>query len=229
VKTIRRWFVKQDENRAVQAACVMRAEIRDLALGAKGFLAEQEGLKLFELARESSQNAPCLEIGSYCGKSALYLAEGCRAAGRFSVYSVDHHRGSVEQQPGQQYFDPELFDASRNAVNTLPRFLATVSQASLQDWVIPIVGESGRVAANWSAPLSLVFIDGAHSEDDVRTDYESWSGHIMPGGYLCFHDVFLKPEEGGQAPRQYFERAAGSPAWRTEGVFKTLGVLRRRR
>src|ERR1700732_1542987 len=84
----------------------MRPEVRRQALAAKGFLTEEEGDRLFKLAQRCSRVAPCVEIGAYCGKSTLFLGEGCRY-GRYSLFSIDHHRGSVEQQPGEPYFDPE--------------------------------------------------------------------------------------------------------------------------
>ena len=75
----------------------------------KGFLDEEEGLFLYRTAERAASRGPCLEVGSYCGKSAIYLGMGCRAQGGI-LFSIDHHRGSEEQQPGEEYFDPALFD-----------------------------------------------------------------------------------------------------------------------
>jgi len=207
----------------------MRRELVQRAMNAKGFLAEGEGLKLFELAQTASRNAPCLEIGSYCGKSSVFLAEGCRVSGRFGLFSIDHHRGSEEQQSGQPFFDPELYDPSAGRINTIPHFLRNLEQSGLLDWVIPILGESARVARNWTnGGLSLIFIDGGHSDDDVTSDYELWSPHIIPGGYLCFHDVYPDPAVGGQAPYRVFEQARMLEKWRFAGLFGSLGVLERK-
>ena len=203
----------------------MRPEVRRLALAAKGFLSEEEGDRLFELAQRSSRLAPCVEIGSYCGKSTLFLGEGCRH-GRYNLFSVDHHRGSEEQQPGMPYFDPDLFDEHTQSPNTLPEFLKNLARADLLNCVIPIVGDSVRVAENCAGlQFSLVFIDGGHSEADAEADFEHWSRLLMPGGYLCLHDIYLKPEEGGQAPRQVWERAQASGLWRRMGLHGSLGVL----
>jgi MMP 1-O-methyltransferase len=206
----------------------IRPETLDLARAAEGFLAEEEGIKLFELAERSAYGAPCLEIGSYCGKSTLFLAEGCRASGGHCVFSIDHHSGSAEQQPGQEYYNPKLYDHELGRINTLPHFLRNLFQAGLLDWVIPVIGDSARVGKNWAGPLALVFIDGGHTDENVRSDYETWCRHVISGGYVCFHDVFLDPAAGGQAPRRLFDEAKGSRMWELEGLYSTLGVLRRR-
>ncbi len=207
----------------------MREEVRRLALEAKGFLSEAEGLRLFELAVESSGRAPCLEIGSYCGKSTLYLAEGCRVAGGHPLLAIDHHRGSEEQQPGQCYFDPDLFDAGEQIVNTLDTFMKNIRQAGLVDWVIPIVAHAHRVARYWPhGELSLVFIDGSHSVEDVLRDFHLWSSRVIADGYLCIHDIFADPAEGGQGPHQVFQFAQYTGLWEHVDQVETLGTLRRR-
>jgi len=207
----------------------LREHVRSVALGAKGFLAEAEGLCLYRLAKEISGLAPCLEIGSYCGKSALFLAEGCRARGRYPLFTVDHHEGSEEQQPGEPYFDPDLYDAAQGAMTTLPALLRNIRLAGLQDWAIPIVAASERLGRYWPAEsLSLVFIDGGHSEAAAFGDYETWSPALKPGGYLCIHDIHPNPEDGGQAPYRVLEHASAAPGWDYVGTVETLGMLRRR-
>jgi predicted O-methyltransferase YrrM len=207
----------------------MRSLTRELALQAKGFLSEADGLRLYDLAYRAAGDGPCVEIGSYCGKSALFLGEGCRARGRYRLFSVDHHAGSEEQQPGQEYFDAEVYDAARGRVDTLPHFLDNIARASLADWILPIVGRSSTVAANWpNADLALVFIDGGHSKTSVEDDFRGWSRLLISGGWLCVHDVFPNPACGGQAPYEVFESARASGRWRFEGLFGSLGVLRHR-
>ncbi len=175
----------------------------------KGFLDKDEGLRLYALAAEVSAGAPCLEIGSYCGKSALYLGAGCRKNGSI-LFSVDHHRGSEEQQPGEEYFDPETYDMDAGSMNTFPFFRKTLELGKLEDTVIPLVTSSAVAARKWATPLSLVFIDGGHSYEAAFTDYCSWAGHVIPGGFLVIHDIFKNPEDGGQAPYDIYCLAAGS-------------------
>lgn len=192
----------------------------------KGFLDEDEGRKLYEFAYEASRLGPCLEIGSYCGKSALYLGTACRE-NKSILYSIDHHRGSEEHQPGEEYFDPELFDFKIGKVDTFRHFRDTIEMAALEETVVPIVCRSEIAARMWSIPLSLIFIDGGHSYEAVSIDYCSWVKHIVPGGYLIIHDIFEDPEKGGQAPYRIYQKAFRSGLFSEFYIIKTLGVLRR--
>ena len=192
----------------------------------KGFLDEEEGRCLYEMACLASRLGPCLEIGSYCGKSTLYIGSACKK-NRGILYSIDHHRGSEEQQPGEQYFDPDLFDPLSQQVDTFKEFKRTLEAAKLTDTVVPIVSRSKVAARMWSTPLSLVFIDGGHSQAAVSTDYHSWAKHIIPGGYLLFHDIFSDPRQGGQAPYQVYKTALASGCYQKLSMVKTLGVLQR--
>jgi hypothetical protein len=193
----------------------------------KGFLDEMEGEALYRLAREGCRHGPCLEIGSYCGKSTLYLGTACKENNRI-LFSIDHHRGSEEQQPGEEYFDPELFDCQTFHVDTFRAFRKTLSDADLENTVVPLVCQSEVAARAWDIKLGLVFIDGGHALETVKTDYLLWSGHLMPGGYLLFHDIFKNPDEGGQAPYNIYKLALSSGDFKEEPMVKTLGVLRRK-
>lgn len=193
----------------------------------KGFLDAAEGLRLYETACLATRLGPCLEIGSYCGKSACFLGPACREAGTI-LFSVDHHRGSEEQQPGEGYFDAELFDHRRWTVDTLGHFRRTLQLAGLEETVVPLVCASTVAARAWATPLGLVFIDGGHALETVRADYDSWSGHIRPGGFLLIHDIFEDPSEGGQAPWLVYQTALGSGLFDELPRTKSLGVLRRR-
>lgn len=202
--------------------------IDDIAkMDVKGFLDKDEGRRLYELAREAGARGPCLEIGSYCGKSTLYLGLGCRERGAV-LFSIDHHRGSEEQQPGEEYFAPELFDEREGRIDTFRLFRRTIEKACLEDTVVPIVSCSDVVARAWSTPLSLVFIDGGHSYRAAFNDYLSWVSHVMPGGYLVVHDIFPDPNEGGQAPWYIYNRALESGLFTALPMVGTLGALRRR-
>jgi predicted O-methyltransferase YrrM len=192
----------------------------------KGFMDAAESMRLYELACEASRMGPCLEIGSYCGLSAAYLGMGCRENGGF-LYSIDHHRGSEEQQPGQEYFDPDLVDPQTGLIDTFPLFKKTIAALGLEDTVIPIVAKSALVALNWSTPLSLVFIDGGHTFEAAFADYSGWVSHIMPGGFLVIHDIFPDPAAGGQAPYAIYKMALASGLFTELPAVKTLGVLRR--
>lgn len=197
-----------------------------LAEKIKGFLDPDEGRRLYETACLAAELGPCLEIGSYCGKSALYLGQGCKDKGTI-LFSIDHHRGSEEQQPGEEYFDPSLFDVRSFCVDTFGHFRRTLQMADLENNVVPIVAASAIVARCWATPLGLVFIDGGHAYETAKIDYECWAKHIMPGGYLLIHDIFKDPTQGGQAPYQIYQIALATGLFDELPMTKTLGVLQR--
>lgn len=192
----------------------------------KGFLDPDEGRCLYDVALEASKNGPCLEIGSYCGKSTVYIGTACRENNGI-LFSIDHHCGSEEQQPGQAYFDPELFDRNAGRVNTFEFFRNTVELAGLAETVVAMVCRSAVAARMWDTPLSLVFIDGSHSYREALGDYQAWTPHLKPGGYLLIHDIFEDPAKGGLAPYQVYCLALASGQYKDLLRVKTLGVLRR--
>jgi predicted O-methyltransferase YrrM len=192
----------------------------------KGFMDADEAMRLYELASEASRMGPCLEIGSYCGLSAAYLGIACRNNGGI-LYSIDHHRGSEEQQPGQEYFDPSLLDRATGRIDTFPFFRRTMADLGLEDTVIPIVAKSEAVARNWSTRLSLVFIDGGHTFEAAADDYNGWAPHIMTRGFLVIHDIFPDPAQGGQAPFHIYNQALASGFFKALPMTRTLGVLQR--
>ncbi|MCJ7514500.1 MAG: class I SAM-dependent methyltransferase [Dehalococcoidia bacterium] len=193
----------------------------------KGFLEEEEGLRLFELAQEACSLGPCLEIGSFCGKSTMYLGTACKIKGK-TLFSIDHHRGSEEQQPGQPYFDADLLDSKSGVIDSFPYFRTVIQRAGLDEVVVPMVSKSHVAARDWATPLGMVFIDGGHSYETVIRDYNYWHPYLLPGGFLVFHDIFLDPAEGGQAPYEVYKLALTSENFKALPMVKTLGILQRR-
>src|ERR1700689_5024821 len=195
---------------------VMQADLLRAAEAATGFMPAAEGLALFDAAASYSRRGPVLEIGSYCGKSTIYLAAAARAAGQL-VITVDHHRGSEEHQPGCEYHDPALVDAATGRLDTLPRLRATLAAAGLEDDVVVVVGRSADVAGLWRMPVGMVFIDGGHTEQAAMTDYQGWAPWVTPGGLLAIHDVFPDPADGGRPPYLVYQRALKSGAFPAGG------------
>ncbi|MET9964084.1 class I SAM-dependent methyltransferase [Streptomyces sp. NPDC006326] len=194
---------------------------------AKGFMPVREGLALYEAAAEAGRlGLPLLEVGTYCGRSTLLLADAAREAGVPAI-TVDHHRGSEEQQPGWEYHDPSVVDPEVGLMDTLPTFRRTLHKAGLEEHVIAIVGRSPQVAAAWGGPLGFVFIDGGHTDEHATGDYEGWVPHLAHGGTLVIHDVFPDPADGGQAPYRIYLRAMASGAFEEVSVTDSLRVLRR--
>ncbi|MGY0486831.1 class I SAM-dependent methyltransferase [Streptomyces sp. WG-D5] len=197
--------------------------------GAKGFMPLGEGLALYGAAVEAAElGLPLLEVGTYCGRSTILLADAARAAG-VTALTVDHHRGSEEQQPGWDFHDPETVDPEVGLMDTLPTFRRTLHAAGLEDHVVALVGKSPRVAKAWGGKLGLVFIDGGHTDEHANADYEGWAPHVADGGYLVIHDVFpVKHDEWtGQAPYRVYQRALASGAFTEVSECDSLRVLRR--
>jgi MMP 1-O-methyltransferase len=191
---------------ARRAAVPFHPGLRARAAAAPGFLPEDEGLALYDAAWAAAPYGPVLEIGTYCGKSTICLGAAALARDGL-VVTVDHHRGSEEHQPGWEYHDPTLVDAAVGRTDTLPVFRRTILEAGLEDVVVAVVGRSETLASVWERPLSMVFVDGGHTEEAVQADYAAWGPLVMPGGLLAIHDVIPDPRDGGQAPYRVYLRA----------------------
>jgi predicted O-methyltransferase YrrM len=195
------------------------------ARAAEGFMPDDEGLALHEAGLAAAARGPLLEIGTYCGKSAIYLGAAARARGSV-LYTVDHHRGSEENQAGWAHHDERLVDPRTGRMDTLPWFRRTMEAAGLEDVVIAVVGSSPTVAAHWGTPLGLLFVDGGHAFEAALADYVGWSRFVVPGGTLVFHDIFEDPAVGGQAPYEVWQRAVAD-GFAPVGTTGSLRVLRK--
>ncbi len=185
---------------------------------------DREGLALYRAGLRSARFGPLLEIGGYCGKSAIYLGAAALETGSV-LFSIDHHRGSEEHQPGESHHDPALIDPAGGRFDSLPAFRRTIAKAGLEDVVVAVVGRSKLVASVWRAPLGLVLIDGGHSEETARADYEGWAPLLSAGGLLLIHDVFADAADGGQAPFHVYQAALASGRFREVEAVGSLRVL----
>ena len=190
----------------------------------KGFIDHNEGICLYNYALNSSKKGPILEIGSYCGKSTIYIAT---AAKKYSgcVYSVDHHTGSEENQVGWEYHDIELFDEETGRINSFPEFMRNLRKANLLDTVVPIVSDSSLVSRYWKIPLSMVFIDGGHTMEAAFNDFNNWKDKIIKGGILAIHDGFPNPDDGGRPPYEIYRKALSEENFKEVEAVKSLRVL----
>jgi len=209
---------------AKDAAVGMPADLLAHARAAKGFMPADEGAFLHRVALAHLGAGPALEIGSYCGKSALYLGAAARAR-RSTLFTVDHHRGSEENQAGWEHHDPTLVDEASGLMDTLPTFRRTIAAAGLEDVVVAVVGGSTTVARHWRTPVALLFVDGGHAEVHAQNDYTGFAHWVQPGGVLVIHDVFERPEDGGQAPYHVWLRAVESGAFVPDETVGSMRVL----
>jgi hypothetical protein len=213
------------EDPAAPARQRIDADRKRVADEAKGFMPEAEAEALYDAAWAMAPYGPILEIGTYCGKSATWLGAAASVRGG-RVVTIDHHRGSEENQAGWEHHDAELVDPSVGLMDTLPFFRRTMHAARLEDVVTAVIARSPMAASLWSTPLAMLFIDGGHAEEHAQADYSNWSGFIMADGVLAIHDVFPDPADGGQAPFHVWERAVGD-GFREVRQVGSLRVLRR--
>ena len=200
------------------------------ARGAKGFMPDDEGTALFEAALRAGRLGPgdgtFVEIGAWCGKSTVYLGAAAEATGA-ALFSIDHHHGSEENQPGWDHHDNEVVDAATGRIDTLPFWRRTIDDAGLGASVIGVVGTSSVIAAHWRTPLDLCFIDGGHGAEPAWADFKGWSPHVAVGGWLAIHDVFPDPADGGRPPYELWCAALKSGEFVEDGECGSLRVLRR--
>lgn len=203
---------------------------RELALATKGFMPPEEGDALWAAAMAATTNVPgtpMLEVGSYCGRSTIWLGDVAERAGTV-LFALDHHRGSEENQSGWEHHDTDVVDVRTGKMDTLPFFRAAIHDAGVEPSVVALVGRSPSVSAAWTTPLSFLFIDGGHGAEPARLDYEGWTPHVALGATLAIHDVFPDPADGGQAPyEQIFRPAVESGRFRLDSTTGSLRVLTR--
>ncbi len=197
---------------------------RSAAAAAKGFLPDDEAEALHAAALAA--DGPFLEVGSYCGRSAVWLGAAARARDTI-LFAVDHHRGSEENQAGWEWHDPEVVDPVTGRMDTLPFLRRTLAAADLEDVVVPVVGPSAAIGRAWATPLGLLFIDGGHGEEVVRADEAAWLPHVRLGGLLAIHDVFADPAAGGRPPYDLYRRCLDSGRWEDVSATGSLRVVRR--
>ncbi len=201
------------------------ADLSAVARATKGFLPDDEAAALFDAACAAGAGT-WLEVGTYCGRSTVHLGGAAREAGAHLV-TLDHHRGSEENQPGWEWHDASLVDPHTGRLETLPHLRHTLWDAGLDDVVSVLVATTQQVAPWWTTALTLLFLDGNHTEQVAQHDYAGFAAHVVPGGTLLVHDVFERPEDGGRPPWNVFRRAVDSGAFVEAGVTGSLRVLRR--
>ena len=207
----------------------MDATLRRHALSARGFMPESEGDALYQacVAVPDTVTGPIVEVGSYCGRSTVWLGAAARASHRV-VFAVDHHMGSEENQPGWEWHEPDLVDARTGRMDTLPHFRRTIIDAQLTDVVVTVVADSPTVARTWTTPIAFLFIDGGHGVEPATLDYQLWTPHVAVGGVLAIHDVFPDPKDGGRPPYENIYLPAVNSGLFTEiSATGSLRILRR--
>jgi predicted O-methyltransferase YrrM len=202
------------------------ARLFTLAEDVIGFMPADEGRALYDAAVRYLGDGVGVEIGTYCGKSTVLLGAAAQQTGGL-LYTIDHHHGSEEHQPGWEYHDTSMVDAVTGRFDTLPTLRHTLDAAELDDNVVAVVGKSALVARSWRTPLQFLFIDGGHTDEAAQNDFDGWAKWVAIGGALVIHDVFPDPNDGGQAPYRIYCRALDSGAFREVAAIGSMRVLER--
>ena len=206
-----------------------RSELFDVAREATGFMPDEEGEALYLAALRAGarfEDATFVEIGAWCGKSAVYLGAAAEETGAV-LFSLDHHRGSEENQAGWEHHDTSLVDPATGRLDTLPHWRRTMERAGLESLVVGLVGDSPTVSSRWTTPLAFCFIDGGHGDEPAWADFRGWSPHVVEDGWLAIHDVFPDPADGGRPPHDIWRAALDSGEFVEDGECGSLRVLRR--
>lgn len=187
--------------------------------GVGGFLHPMEGFVLYWLAKHWPIEGAVVEIGSFKGLSTSWLAHGCKEGKRGKVIAVDHFTGSPEHQPGQPYQDQDIL----NSGSTLDAFRANIAKQGLQDFVIPRIGASAVAVNGWSETIRMLFIDGDHSYEASKLDFDCWSPFVPVGGLVLFHDI-----GGWPGVTQFLQDLTKSSSeWRLVAKVHSLAVVQR--
>jgi predicted O-methyltransferase YrrM len=202
------------------------ARLLALAERVTGFMPADEGRVLYDTALAHLRGGVGVEIGTYCGKSTVMLGAAAQQTGGV-LFTIDHHHGSEEHQPGWEYHDTTMVDEVTGLFDTLPTLRHTLDAAGLDDNVVAVVGKSSIVARSWRTPLQLLFIDGGHTDVAAQQDFDGWARWVTVGGALVIHDVFPDPNDGGQAPYRVYRRALDSGAFAEISAMGSMRVLQR--
>jgi predicted O-methyltransferase YrrM len=204
-----------------------------VARATRGFMPDDEGEALLLAALRAGRTPipgaeppTFVEIGAWCGKSSVYLGAAAESTGAV-LLSVDHHRGSEENQAGWEHHEPDLVDPEAGRIDTLSHWRRTITNAGLESSVVGVVGDSPTLAARWDRPLAFCFIDGGHGAEPAWADFRGWSPHVALGGWLAIHDVFPDPADGGRPPYELYCAALESREFVDDGACGSLRVLRR--
>jgi len=151
-------------------------EIKNIVGKVGGYLTDKEGELLYSLAKNCKGKGVIVEIGSYKGKSTIWLSRGSKAGNKIKVYAIDPHRGS-----------PELREKIQGKIWSYEEFKNNIEKAKVSDIIIPIITTSEEAAKYFEEPVELIFIDGNHSYDHIRLDFKLWFPKVVDCGFMAFH------------------------------------------
>lgn len=152
-------------------------EAKKAAMNAQGFLSEAEGRLLYRLAKNCRGSGAIVEIGSWKGRSTIWLAFGSKDGAGKKIVAVDPHMSSPEMPQG----------------NSFKEFRQNLKNAGVEEMVEPVVKTSEEAALGFRGKAEFVFIDGDHSYGHAKQDFELWFPKVEEHGVMAFHDTMLVP------------------------------------
>jgi predicted O-methyltransferase YrrM len=187
-----------------------------------GWLTVDEAITLYELAKGLTEPKPrAVEIGSWQGKSTICIARGLRDKPQTMLTCIDPFDASGDNESSDEYGNraTDLGGPLRRA------FEENLKAADVRDIVDVRPGLSHEHAASFKEPIDLLFLDGNHSYESVRRDFEEWAPKIRAGGFLAMHDV-VHPVHTG--PRQVVDECiANNPDWTNGHYVDSMFVTQR--
>jgi predicted O-methyltransferase YrrM len=185
-----------------KATSAERARIRTLTDGVEGFLSDHEALYLSRLAAAGPGTGAIVEIGSYHGKSTVLIAQASQAAGREKIIAIDPKKGGA-----------------------IDEFHRNLARAGVTEHVTPVVATSDDAATTWQGPIRLLWIDGAHSYEQVGRDFQNWTPFLVDGGIVAFHDTY----EWEGVRRVIDEHVIPDDRFALVGLVDSIAAFRKRR
>ena len=152
-------------------------EIKKFVINLEGWLKDGEGEVLYYLAKNCKGNGVIVEIGSFKGKSTIWIGNGSKGGNKVKIYAIDPHTGSSEHQKENE------------RINTFEEFKNNIKDAKVDDIIVPLVKTSEEAAKNFDKPIEFIFIDGAHEYEFVKLDFNLWFPKVVNGGIMAFHDT----------------------------------------
>lgn len=143
----------------------------------KGWLSIDEAYFLYQMAKSGPGKGRIVEIGSWMGKSTVFLAFGSKVAKREKVIAIDPHNGEYSGQ-------------KRKSKPTLEIFIKNLTLTGVKDWVIPYIKTSRLAAEHWKGKIRFLFIDGLHDYQHVLEDFRLWEPNVIDGGIIALHDAY---------------------------------------
>ena len=152
-------------------------ETKKFADKAEGWLSDREGEILYNLAKNCKGKGVIVEIGSWEGKSTIWIGSGSKNGNKVKIYAIDPHTGSSEHQKENE------------KIWTFEEFKKNIKNAKVDDIILPLVKTSEEAAKNFNKPVEFIFIDGAHEYEFVKLDFDLWFPKVVNGGIMAFHDT----------------------------------------